>query len=317
MFLKYPSLVNHYVIGKESRITERLDKLWYSTEKIHGANASYILDRNGCEYYAKRSGIIDFSHLDKQFNQLRDVVSESIKIAAKEVLKAFKSDKVIIYGEYFGKGVQVMDYDIIREGKKDFRVFNIFVHFKDDEYLVLGLKELKWFLKDEDLVPIKDVHTLRDFLKDSADEKSLLGGYSEGEVYKPVESYTINNHMGFIGVKHKTEKYLETEKVSKKTPKSKSSLSITELEIQEDLGKYITVNRLNNVLSHGEFELIPQNIGKLMISMKEDIIDEYIKENDVDESINFLSLINGYSRDIAKMIKDKMGQESMELVSNK
>lgn len=47
MFFKYPSLVNHYAIGRENRIVQRLDELWIATEKIHGANASYIIDKEG------------------------------------------------------------------------------------------------------------------------------------------------------------------------------------------------------------------------------------------------------------------------------
>ena len=47
MFFKYPSLVNHYAIGRENRIVQRLDELWTATEKIHGANASYIIDKEG------------------------------------------------------------------------------------------------------------------------------------------------------------------------------------------------------------------------------------------------------------------------------
>lgn len=68
-FLKYPSLVNHYAIGKSNRLVNRFDNiLWYASEKIHGANASYALSATGEEYFAKRSGIINKD--DKQFSML-------------------------------------------------------------------------------------------------------------------------------------------------------------------------------------------------------------------------------------------------------
>ena len=53
MFFKYPSLVNHYAIGRENRIVQRLDELWIATEKIHGANASYIIDKEGNKKYSE------------------------------------------------------------------------------------------------------------------------------------------------------------------------------------------------------------------------------------------------------------------------
>jgi hypothetical protein len=42
-FLKYPSLTNHYVVPKSNFLTNLLDKTFYSTEKIHGANISIIV----------------------------------------------------------------------------------------------------------------------------------------------------------------------------------------------------------------------------------------------------------------------------------
>lgn len=315
-FFKYPSLTNHYAIGKEFRIINRLDDFWYSTEKIHGANASYILTSNGNEYFAKRSGIIDFESSDKQFNQLPNVVSEAVKSGAKKVLENYQSDKVIIYGEYYGKGVQSMEYDIIKDGKKDFRVFNIFVQESEDSYRVLGYEEMKSFIDKSDLVPILEIDTLRNLLSKDQDEESALGGFKEGDVYQPISSYIIDGNNRFVGVKRKTDRYLEVEKVPKQT-KSSPSWSIKEISIREELGRYITENRLNNVLSHGDLELIPQNIGKIMLVFKEDAIEEFKKETEIeyDEGTDFMKLINGWSKDIATLIKNKIQKESMSIIN--
>lgn len=315
-FFKYPSLTNHYAIGKEFRIIDRLNDFWYSTEKIHGANASYILTSNGNEYFAKRSGIIDFESSDKQFNQLPNVVSEAVKSGAKKVLENYQSDKVIVYGEYYGKGVQSMKYDIIKDGKKDFRVFNIFVQKSEDSYMVLGYEEMKSFIDKSALVPILEVDTLRNLLSKDQDEKSALGGFKEGDVYQPISSYIIDENNRFVGVKRKTDRYLEVEKVPKKT-KSSPSWSIQEISIREELGRYITENRLNNVLSHGDLELIPQNIGKIMLAVKEDAIEEFKKETEIeyDEGTDFMKLVNGWSKDIAMLIKNKIQKESMSIIN--
>ena len=315
MFFKYPSLVNHYAIGRENRIVQRLDELRTATEKIHGANASYIIDKEGNESFAKRTSLINSE--DKQFSQLPNCVSNSIRDSAKGILLDSNADYVIVYGEYFGAGIQRMDYDIIKEGKKDFKVFDVFVHRdgdQDDKFIVLSNEIFKYFRLD-DLVPIVSVgKTLREYLNEEMGEESLIGGYKEGFVYKPSEPYEIDETHRYVGVKRKTEKYLEKEKVSTKVPKSKPDFSIVELNIQKDLGKYITPNRLNNILSHGEFDLIPQNIGKIMLSFKEDVIKEFTDENEVGSDTQLMKLIAGYSSDIAKIIKDKIGEESRQLL---
>lgn len=319
-YLKYPSLVNHYAIGKERRITEKLDKLWYSTEKIHGANAAYYLDKDGNEAFAKRSGIIDFeTSSDKQFNMLPSCVNESIRESAKKVLGVGQGEYIIVYGEYFGAGVQVMNYDIIKERRKAFRVFDVFIkteHMKEDQYYVLGKNNLKEMFSSKDLVPFKDVDTLYKLLDREISENSELGGYSEGEVYKPVSGYFIDSHNRFIGVKHKTTKYLETEKISTKQPKSKPNFGVQELKIQEDLGRYITLNRVRNVLSHGKYELIPKNIGKIMMEVKRDAIDEFKRETtlSIPEGTMFEVLINGFSKQIADYIKELIHEQTIELV---
>ena len=315
MFFKYPSLVNHYAICRENRIVQRLDELWTATEKIHGANASYIIDKEGNESFAKRTSLINSD--DKQFSQLPNCVSNSIKNSAKAILEDANADYVIVYGEYFGSGIQKMDYDIVKSGEKTFKVFDVLIHKHGDlkdKFTVLSNGMFKYFTP-YDLVPIVSISkTLREYLNDEMDDDSLLGGYKEGLVYKPSEPYEIDETHRYVGVKRKTEKYLEKEKVSTKTPKSKPNFSIVELNIQKDLGKYITPNRLNNILSHGEFDLIPQNIGKIMLSFKEDVIKEFADENEVSPDVPLMKLIAGYSSDIAKIIKDKIGEESKQLL---
>lgn len=316
MFFKYPSLVSHYAIGKQKRIVQMLDEPWFATEKIHGANASYIINKYGKESFAKRTSLINSQ--DKQFNQLPNCVSVSIKEGAKNILKQYDADYVIVYGEYFGSGVQKMEYDIVKSGEKDFRVFDVLVH-KDgdmgDKFTVLSSKIFEYFT-ELDLAPVVSLSkTLREYLNEEMDDSSLLGGYKEGLVYKPYDSYEIDDENRYLGVKRKTEKYLEKEKSPIKTPKSKPNFSIREINIQNELGKYITKNRLNNILSHGEFDLIPQNIGKIMVSFKDDVIKEFLDENDVDGKVPFMKLIACYSSDIVKIIKDKIQEESYDLIN--
>ena len=320
-YLRYPSLVNHYAIGKEYRITEKLDEMWYATEKIHGANTAYYLDREGNEKFAKRSGFIDFEIGDKQFNELPKCITTSIKNSAQTILKENPlSQYIIVYGEFFGSGIQIMEYDVVKDKAKKFLVFDTFIKSKcteTSEYYVLGRNELELYFRSEDLVPLKETATLRQLLKGDVDEDSLLGGYSEGDVFKPLKGYLVEEGNRYTGVKYKTKKYLETERVSTKQPKSKPNWSLEDLEVREDLGRYITKNRVNNVVSHGEFELIPQNIGNIMTAVKMDAIKEYKRETDKDikEETNFEMLINGYSGIVANFIKEAIQENTFKVIA--
>ena len=316
-FFKYPSLVNHYAIGKEKRIIERLDDLWYSTEKIHGANASIVVTRDMQWEVAKRSGFIVPG--DKQFNGLKPAITEQMLSGIKAIFSRFPEyDRLHVFGEYFGKGVQAMDYDIVAEGKQSFRIFYVLAHTQGDNdvaYTVFGMQELNWYFSPTDLVPgNKQEAPLRELLLEEPAETSLLGGASEGNVYQPFNRYYFDESAGtrFIAVKHKCKSFIEKKAAPKKVP----SYGIEELNIREELGLYVTAQRLDNVLSHGDFELIPQNIGKIMLAVKEDAIAEYVKETErtLPDNIDFMKLINSYSRDIASLIKGKIATDSMAVV---
>lgn len=317
-YLRYPSLVNHYAIGKEYRIVEKLDQMWYATEKIHGANAAYYLDRDGNEKFAKRSGFIDLQSGDKQFNQLPECVTQEIRESARAILKESRiGDYIIVYGEYFGSGIQVMDYDVVKNNAKKFLVFDAFVRVSNSaslNYYVVGREELELYFKSENLVPIKDTDTLRNLLKKGVSEKSLLGGYSEGDVFKPHKGYFIDEeHNRYTGVKYKTEKYLEVGRKPVKKMKSSPNLSLEDIEIREELGRYITKNRVNNVISHGEFELISKNIGKIMMAVKLDAINEYKREaaREFSDTTDFNKLINVYSKNIAIFVKEAIEEKCL------
>lgn len=316
-FFKYPSLVNHYAIGKERRIVERLDDLWYSTEKIHGANASVVITRDGQWDVAKRSGFVTTG--DKQFNGLKPAVSQGVLDAATDIFSRFPAyDRLHIFGEYYGKGVQAMDYDIVADGKQGFRVFNVLAHTAGDNdtaYTVFGMQELNWYFSPDDLVPgNQQAAPLRELLEKEPSEKSLLGGASEGNVYQPLQRYFFDEAEGtrFIAVKHKCKSFTEKKAAPKKAP----VYGIEELAVQAELGLYITPQRLENVLSHGEMELVPRNIGKIMAAVKDDAVTEYMRETEreLSPAVDCMKLTRAYDRDIAQMIKDKIAADSLAAV---
>ena len=81
----------------------------------------------------------------------------------------------------------------------------------------------------------------------------------------------------------------------------------------ENVSAYVTANRLSNVLSHGEFELVPQSIGKIMVAFKDDVVKEYIAEQEPElEPADVLSAVSKHNGKIALLIKDAITQDSLK-----
>ena len=315
-FLRYPSLVNHYAVAKERRIVSLHEKEWIATEKIHGSNASIVLDRDMNVGVAKRSTFITEDNVDKQFRRLLGLASEKQDMID-ELSKFLDWDSVTqvhAFGEYFGGSVQRMDYKLCHDGEVDFKIFNVILEYEGLAHYVVSRETIEDYISNEYLVPIIKRGPLKQLMSEEPSEESLFGGLSEGRVYQPRFGYMIlEDRFRMVGVKHKTEKFLEVEdvKVRKKTPELSNEL----LELIDDVGRYVTGARLDNVLSHGDLELKNENIGKIMLAYKEDVIKEYSSEVETSATIADLkTAVENKNRDIAMMIKNKIKNQAwMEL----
>lgn len=316
-FLKYPSLQNHYAIGKSRRVVELYDELWVETEKIHGANASIVLaedsDGDVCVGTAKRSGFIKLD--DKQFTRFVTWVKENKDIVtqASKFLSWDGVTQVHIFGEYFGGNVQKMEYDLCKQGEVDFKVFNVILEYDNGTiHYVVDKTTVANYIDEKYLARVKETKTLREFVEGYPDVESEYGGISEGSVYQPVHGYILNDTYGFLGVKYKTKEYAEVTK-QKTTVKTKVEYAPEFLALIEDVSTYVTANRLSNVLSHGEFELVPQNIGKIMIAFKDDVVKEYMAEVDTDlDAKDILSAVSKHNGTVALLIKDAITADSLK-----
>lgn len=321
-FLKYPSLVNHYALGKVRRVVDKYEDDWVETEKIHGANASLVLalDEDGdvCVGTAKRSGFIKGD--DKQFSRLITWVKEDYDkddggIVA-ELAKFLKWDKVTqvhAFGEYFGGNVQKMEYDICKSGDIDFKLFNVILEYAGGlVHYVVARDKVDEYVSSKYVAKVKAVKPLKEFVSGYPDVQSAYGGISEGSVYQPTIAYILHDGQGFLGVKYKTNEYAEVTKQQREV-KPKVEYSSDFLALIEDVGSYVTANRLSNVLSHGEFELAPQSIGGIMKVFKDDVVKEYIAEQDTKAtSEDVLSAVSKHNSTIAKLIKEAIAKESLE-----
>lgn len=316
-FLKYPSLVNHYALGKSRRVVALYDTPWVETEKIHGANASIVLDKDeyGHIYVAtaKRSGFINMD--DKQFTRFKTWVKDNYAIVEQgaKFLDWQDVTQVHIFGEYFGGNVQKMEYELCKQGEIDFKVFNVILEYGDGAiHYVLDKDTVAKYLSSKYLAKVKETKTLREFVEGYPDVDSEYGGVSEGSVYQPKHGYILNDTYGFLGVKYKTKEYAEVTK-QKVSVKPKVEYAPEFIELMENVSAYVTANRLSNVLSHGEFELVPQSIGKIMVAFKDDVVKEYIAEQEPElEPADVLSAVSKHNGKIALLIKDAITQDSLK-----
>lgn len=316
-FLKYPSLTNHYALGKDRRIPYVYDDVWYATEKIHGANISIVSAKDIEEVgLAKRSGFLTLD--DKQFNGFKTWVSEQGAELVNSLNKFLDWEgvtQVHAFGEYFGEKVQRMDYELCKQGQVDVKLFNLILEYDGGTiHYVVSRDMMEKYIPVKYLTPVSSKKTLRELVNGHLEVQSIYGGISEGQVYQPTKGYILTDTFQFYGVKHKTKEFAE---ITKSTFKVKEKLEYSPefLSLVEDVSRYITNNRLNNVLSHGDFELENKNIGVIMIALKQDIVKEYLAEVVTTYSdTDVLSAVNKYNRDIALLIKNAIQKESMDLL---
>lgn len=292
LYLKYPSLTNHYAI-KNSRLLssylfgENKEKEFYATEKIDGSNIQLSFSTETKEYdFFKRSGNIEED--EKPFNSIKNIITDdevnSIIDKFIESYPNYTNSIVHIYGELFGSKIQKQDYDLSKENKRSIRFYDIIVSsLEDSETLELGLLPLQSLIPNKFLPYFIDggnKKTLNNWVKEEPESVSHYGGVNEGYVFKLVDTHPFNLDTSYIGIKYKTDAYLEVAKVPK-TPRKQ--ITIANPELVEDISRYATEQRVMNIVSHGEVELDFKNFGKLMSLMSEDIIKEYSRDEDTSD----------------------------------
>lgn len=277
--LKYPSLENHYNILKSRKLMSVFDELFYATEKIHGSNMSIEITKDNVKYFSRnREVTLDDGALGSGLASTSNL--EFIIQVGKSMLD--KASKVIIYGELYGAGIQNMEYQENIENVKQFRVFDVFV-FEEDRAYTLSLEDLAFLFTNMTVPRLTEIKTLREWLNSELPEKSYLGGPIEGLVYKPLngQELVFNEDSGsvenYLGVKHKTEQFAEVKK--NKNAKKKAELQSNELAFLENVERYFTEQRLNNLLSKGDIELSLQNLSKIIPAFLEDVSTDYAKDN--------------------------------------
>ncbi|MDT9683436.1 RNA ligase family protein [Streptomyces sp. TRM76323] len=293
LFKKYPSLTNHYKVPKDRYLRNFLQEgtplgstLFYATEKVDGTNISVNIDTNTGKYiFAGRNRFLDENDSEKLYLDLPKILTDEVVNEMIDKLKqlGFDNDVVHIYGELYGFKIQKQNYNISENHERSVVLYDILVNQGANEYLHLNLHDLLMVVPQELLPHLIDsgLQTLSKWLENEPYEESFYGGINEGFVFKPAKRHVYyENKQSYLGVKYKTDKYLEVKKV--KAPK-KSQYEVNNPELVSDIERYITVNRVMNLVSHGGITLEFKNFGALVKELAEDVYKEYIRDESESE----------------------------------
>ena len=310
LFLKYPSLTNHYAIQKSRLISEYLfnGNKFYATEKIDGSNIQLSFNNSTREYaFYRRNG--SFGDDEAPFNEVYNLVTpDDVNLIIdhfNELNPGVKNTVVHVYGELFGFGILRQGYTIAKEKSRSVRFYDIIMVNEQGVYTEIGLagllavipsKFLPYFINAGEEKPLKD------WLEEKPSNESHYGGLNEGYVFKLVDSHEFNPESSYVGVKYKTDEFLEVAKV----PKNKVVIEFANPELVADISRYVTRQRLMNIVSHGDVTLEFKNFPVLVKEMNADIIKEYTRDdnpNGYSEEEVTVAVNKALNKDITNVIR--------------
>lgn len=284
-FHKYPKMKNSY-----AEDVERFgDMKMYSSEKIDGSNTQitihYDCEGNRTVLVGSRNRYIDKDckeALGRVWNWVPQV--ESAIDTSKTLKEDFGMDKLkevtfYTFGEIYGASIQTTSYNVTKEGKNGYRIFDCFVKYDESATVTqLGIRQLQKVFGLL-VAPPKRVGTLKELLDIPLDKESEYGApLEEGEVYHPVDQHIYLSWEQLSKSPYNVKrKHKEFSEISRTHKKSKAPKVFTEEQKKtlDELTQYVTERRVENILSHGDIERTSKNIGKLIGATIKDTMEEF------------------------------------------
>lgn len=300
IFKTYNSIENAY----QTRVIEQIrmqgfgDEVFIVQEKVHGANFSFFTDGKEIKI-AKRTAFIE---KDEKFFNAHQILERY----RKNVIEVFQKVKtiypdvetVVIYGELFGGGYKHKEVEPVKDAVKvqkgiEYAPYNEFYAFdiKLNGITYLNTDVVNRIFEETGFFYAKILFqgTLEEALKFPNVFNSQIPAWlglpelennmCEGTIVKTLKTKYFGNGARII-LKNKNEKWVEKAKMVKKEAKTfQKQIHFSEKaqEIWEEIQKYATVNRLNNVISKiGEFQ--PKMIGKVIGLFAQDILEDFEKD---------------------------------------
>lgn len=300
IFKTYNAIENAY----QARVIEQIrmqgfgDEVFIVQEKVHGANFSFFTDGKEIKI-AKRTAFIE---KDEKFFNAHQVL-ERYRNNVIEVFQKVKTihpdvETVVIYGELFGGGYQHKEVESVKDAVKvqkgieyapsnEFYAFDIKLNgvtYLDTEVVNQIFEETGFFYAKilfqgslEEALKFPNVFNSK--IPAWLGLPELEDNRCEGTIVKTLKTRYFGNGARII-LKNKNEKWVEKAKMVKKQAKTVQKqvhFSEKAQEIWEEIQKYATANRLNNVVSKiGEFE--PKMIGKVIGLFAQDILEDFDKD---------------------------------------
>lgn len=308
-FVKYPSLTNHYVARKKRFIN--LADEYVATEKINGTNVSILVDQENNIAVANRNAILTEELAYRPWNTLAQFVADQKDLvltwtnAVRNLAKEYGNIvQVHFYGELYGSKVQKMAYQESLDKVRRIRFFDIHVLFDNDRRLALSQESMLTILGEDYTVPVLRAGKLIDLIQDAEELQSQLGDcLAEGQVYKPKNAYFFapdsHGNIHYPVIKHKYDDWAE--KCKTKVPQE-VVYTESELKLIEAIESRVTLQRVSNVLSHGDIDPIPENTGVVIKAVLQDIKEEIIRE-EPEIDVNNGSLFGKRGGQIAALFK--------------
>lgn len=288
-FLKYPKMKNSYAIEPDEfgKTT-----VFYSSEKIDGSNTQIDIHlTNGVVDEIKVGSRNKFIEEDCKealgavlnfAPKVKDLVAQN----ANNIPTLFEKPNatLYVYGEIFGSKIQTTPYDVTKNGNVDYRIFDCFVKADENKgYFQLGYESLKAIFGDL-VAPLKDKGTLEELLDKPLGRESQYGApLEEGDVYHTYSGCFYTSKEALQRVNNIKRKHKEFSEISREHKKSKAPKVFTEEQkkLLDGLTQYVTERRVENILSHGDIERSPKNIGKLIGATIKDSMEEFAIDHNI------------------------------------
>lgn len=327
IFKTYNSIENAY----QARVIDQIrmqgfgDEVFIVQEKVHGANFSFFTDGKEIKI-AKRTAFIEKNEKFYNAHQILEQYRKNVINLFQKVKTIYPNvETVVIYGELFGGGYKHKDVEPVKNAIRvqagiEYAPFNDFYAFdiKLNGVTYLDTDIVNSIFEETGFFYAKTLFegTLEEALKFpnvfNSKIPTWLGlpemnNMCEGTIIKTLKTRYFGNGARVI-LKNKNEKWIERSKVVRKQGKTvQKTVHFGEKaqNIWEEIQTYVTVNRLNNVVSKiGEFE--PKMIGKVIGLFAQDVLEDFEKD--------FPSVFTTIEKDEQKRINKKLNAAVIDCV---
>jgi len=326
-FRKYNSIENSYREEFLQQLIENgFDKGEFVVqEKVHGANLSFWTDGNSIQT-AKRTEFLAEDDNFYNYIQVRNKYSAAIKAAFVSLkLQYPDAEYIAIFGELFGGSFPHPDVDrdkasvniqkgIYYSPSNEFYAFDVLVNNE----VYLSVDEANTLFEQHNFFYAKTLfrgtfeqameypNSFESKISEWLGLPSIEDNICEGVVIKPVEAKFFNNGSRVM-LKNKNEKWEENIR-RKRVTVEQEKISDAAQTLSEIISEYVTVNRLNNVISKigdvgaGDF-------GKVIGLLSKDALEDFTKD--------YRSEIDQLEKKEQKIVRKALNRKASQLVREK